>query len=86
MKFFPTKPLPERNEPCPCDSGKKYKKCCLEKDRAEHEKILRAVTDNPTMRDQSAVAKAPDMRHPWERLSFRGVGKYAPTNLSTAVE
>lgn len=18
-----------RNEPCPCDSGKKYKKCCL---------------------------------------------------------
>lgn len=23
-----------RNEPCPCGSGKKYKKCCLEKDRA----------------------------------------------------
>jgi uncharacterized protein len=20
-----------RNEPCPCGSGKKYKKCCLEK-------------------------------------------------------
>jgi len=23
-----------RNEPCPCGSGKKYKKCCFEKDRA----------------------------------------------------
>lgn len=22
-------PLAGRNEPCPCDSGKKYKKCCL---------------------------------------------------------
>lgn len=24
-----------RNEPCPCGSGRKYKKCCLEKDRAK---------------------------------------------------
>ncbi len=24
-----------RNDPCPCGSGKKYKKCCLPKDRAE---------------------------------------------------
>jgi hypothetical protein len=23
-----------RNDPCPCGSGKKYKKCCMEKDRA----------------------------------------------------
>ena len=22
----------ERNDPCPCGSGKKYKKCCLNKD------------------------------------------------------
>lgn len=22
---------PERNEPCPCGSGRKYKKCCMEK-------------------------------------------------------
>lgn len=25
------KPEPGRNDPCPCGSGKKYKKCCLEK-------------------------------------------------------
>ena len=24
-----------RNGPCPCGSGKKYKKCCLQKDEAE---------------------------------------------------
>ena len=23
---------PGRNDPCPCGSGKKYKKCCLDKD------------------------------------------------------
>ncbi|HLE85676.1 MAG TPA: SEC-C metal-binding domain-containing protein [Thermoanaerobaculia bacterium] len=23
-----------RNDPCPCGSGKKYKRCCLERDRA----------------------------------------------------
>jgi len=23
----------KRNDPCPCGSGKKYKKCCLPKDR-----------------------------------------------------
>ena len=29
------KSKPGRNDPCPCGSGKKYKKCCLVKDRAE---------------------------------------------------
>jgi preprotein translocase subunit SecA len=25
---------PGRNDPCPCGSGKKYKKCCLKEDAA----------------------------------------------------
>jgi hypothetical protein len=25
---------PGRNDPCPCGSGKKYKRCCLDKDEA----------------------------------------------------
>lgn len=30
-----------RNDPCPCDSGKKYKKCHLPKDQdAEHKEFL----------------------------------------------
>ena len=24
--------MPHRNDPCPCGSGKKYKKCCMEID------------------------------------------------------
>ena len=27
--------MTDRNDPCQCGSGRKYKKCCLEKDRAE---------------------------------------------------
>lgn len=27
-----TQPKIGRNQPCPCGSGKKYKKCCLEKE------------------------------------------------------
>ncbi len=26
---------PRRNERCPCESGKKYKHCCLRKDRGD---------------------------------------------------
>jgi preprotein translocase subunit SecA len=29
------KPKVGRNEPCPCGSGKKYKKCCMDKDEQE---------------------------------------------------
>lgn len=31
-----------RNQPCPCDSGKKYKRCCLAKDEALVSERLRA--------------------------------------------
>ena len=35
-------PKTGRNDPCPCASGKKYKHCCLEKDRAaEHSAAVR---------------------------------------------
>jgi len=27
-----TAPKISRNAPCPCGSGKKYKKCCMDKD------------------------------------------------------
>ena len=34
---------PGRNDPCPCGSGKKYKKCCLaNEEAAEREKLARA--------------------------------------------
>ncbi|MGA7454642.1 MAG: SEC-C metal-binding domain-containing protein [Rhodoplanes sp.] len=32
---------PGRNDPCPCGSGKKYKKCCLTNDEAaENERLV----------------------------------------------
>ena len=27
-------PKPGRNDPCPCGSGQKYKRCCMDKDQA----------------------------------------------------
>jgi len=33
-----------RNDPCPCGSGKKYKKCCLMRDeRKSHETLAKFV-------------------------------------------
>ena len=29
-----------RNDPCPCGSGKKYKKCCLTKDEEKRQETL----------------------------------------------
>lgn len=37
-----------RNEPCPCGSGKKYKKCCLAKEQGKATRL----------RDESTVAKS----------------------------
>lgn len=41
-----------RNDPCPCGSGKKYKKCCLAKDE-EHERQMTVVESAlpPSVRD-----------------------------------
>lgn len=35
----PPQPLPQRNELCWCDSGKKYKKCHLEEDQRQLARI-----------------------------------------------
>jgi tetratricopeptide (TPR) repeat protein len=44
---------PGRNDPCPCGSGKKYKKCCLAKDEAvEREQAAKAEA----RRTESAAA------------------------------
>ncbi|NOR88408.1 MAG: hypothetical protein GQ527_12440 [Bacteroidales bacterium] len=31
LEPYVSKEEPRRNEPCPCGSGKKYKKCCMNK-------------------------------------------------------
>jgi hypothetical protein len=42
-----------RNDPCPCGSGKKYKKCCLEKD--EQEQLAKMVNMFPEKRSESSI-------------------------------
>ncbi len=34
-----------RNEPCPCGSGKKYKKCCLPSDQASRTRVIEGDAD-----------------------------------------
>jgi tetratricopeptide (TPR) repeat protein len=36
------KDAPGRNDPCPCGSGKKYKKCCLSRDEEAAPKVVEA--------------------------------------------
>jgi len=43
-----------RNDPCPCGSGKKYKKCCLEKDEQAARRV--SVADDESRPDDDAVA------------------------------
>jgi tetratricopeptide (TPR) repeat protein len=38
-------PKPGRNDPCPCGSGQKYKRCCLEKDQAAESAALKAAAE-----------------------------------------
>ena len=40
---------PGRNDPCPCGSGKKYKNCCLNKDRS------RRIRDSAWKREEQAT-------------------------------
>ena len=44
-------PQQDRNEPCPCGSGSKYKRCCLERDEALRRQLRGAAL--PTWIDDS---------------------------------
>lgn len=48
-------PLPGRNDPCHCGSGKKYKHCCLAKDEAA-ERQKRAAAEKAASATESAAA------------------------------
>ncbi len=44
-----------RNDPCPCGSGKKYKNCCMLKERAEQSSAVVAQRDHEELLDQLLV-------------------------------
>ncbi len=45
-----------RNDPCPCGSGKKYKKCCVVKNEERREDTLSTPPDERPVRRQPARA------------------------------
>jgi hypothetical protein len=45
-----------RNDPCPCGSGNKYKRCCLEKDEAAAAAAVQAKLDAPHARTEALGA------------------------------
>jgi|GEM_PF-1634298 len=71
-----------RNDPCPCNSGKKYKKCCEGKDQAKQHAALekqwnasikafdkqkKDAEENPESADPSATPKKPTS-HPTSNI------------------
>lgn len=77
------RPIPKlgRNEPCHCGSGKKYKRCCFQKDReiladaSSYEGITKTqLNENPGIVDDSAVI---------DSLRAYEVKKLNPEKLST---
>lgn len=68
-----------RNAPCPCGSGKKYKKCCLEKDQQqEHEKLQQQQTARElAQRNYGDFAEKPD---PEDRQLFTDDPTAIPRN------
>lgn len=82
--FFAPKEVPQlgRNEPCHCGSGRKYKKCCLEKDagrlRSEREAGPIATGSAVSARGPAASAapsRANDARAPRVRQGNLGRGR-----------
>ncbi len=67
-----------RNEPCPCGSGKKYKKCCLAKDEAEalREEVAaptgepRAFDDGGLLEDEEILKDYRKLEKTEEKIEF----------------
>lgn len=66
-----------RNEPCPCGSGQKYKKCCLAKDAAAEAATL--ASSAPTSTESKRVETPGAAARPNQRTQGPPRGRSAPT-------
>lgn len=64
-------PKTGRNDPCPCGSGKKYKHCCLEKDRAAE--LAPAIAQRVELQAQEAKRVAQRKDYQDELLESQAV-------------
>ena len=59
-----------RNDPCPCGSGKKYKKCCLEKhaaeERAKAQTATQAAAEARRAQEEAAHAQREQAAREWK--------------------
>ena len=78
-----------RNDPCPCGSGKKYKKCHLESDESKRHEVLaeqeelraaEATTEDEEKDDSTKGTKQTVTRN--ERMSPGGINRAGRSHLS----
>ena len=68
-------PKAGRNDPCPCGSGKKYKHCCLEKDRTAE--LAPAIAQRVALQDHKASQAAQQKRYQAELLQSQATWREA---------
>ncbi|WP_379163297.1 SEC-C metal-binding domain-containing protein [Paenibacillus sp. sgz5001063] len=73
-----------RNELCPCGSGKKYKRCCLDKESSAVESILRLVTREEAAA-QDADTTTPVMEESVQETAIQPENKLTLTKLKKMV-
>ncbi len=54
---------PGRNDPCPCGSGQKYKRCCLPKDQQAESAALKAAAAQAAEAAAHEHVHGPDCGH-----------------------
>jgi hypothetical protein len=64
-----------RNDPCPCGSGKKYKKCCIDKPAAAVPAAVSPADDSPHAMDRVLVNRILAFAEEIEGTKFRDVYK-----------
>lgn len=75
---------PGRNDPCPCGSGKKYKKCCLPRDEAARPRVVAEDHEEPFIAELR-----PDLDAAVDRVLERldsGVGRAVEPEIKALLE
>lgn len=58
-----------RNEPCPCGSGKKYKKCCINKFDKQQSELENDIYEKTSHQELSNLKSNPEL---WAMLHIHG--------------
>ena len=74
-----------RNDPCPCGSGKKYKKCHLSEDQAEQHEVLLKAQEEARQQASQEESGDPEKRPAGKPIKEDGVrGMHKPGGVKGA--